>query len=143
MPTFAASDWTSDFAAALEGSAPARTGSVSWVFGPLVLVVDGDEELGFEATAIRIDLHEGTSRGVRSVPVRDAGRSPFVLSGSLARWRSIFGSELSIVDAVLDSRLRYVGDLPTVVRHRDLLDAVAAAGGSVETTWPEPAVAKG
>lgn len=139
MPTFAASDWTSDFAAALDGSADVRTASASWVFGPIVLVVDADPELGTETTAIRLDLHAGTSRGVRTVPPRDASRAPFVLGGSVARWKSIFGSELSIVDAVLDSRLRLAGDLPTIARHRELLDAVAAAGGSVETAWPEPA----
>lgn len=141
MPTFAASDWTSDLATALDGSAAVRTASVSWVFGPLVLVVDADQELGFEATAIRLDLHEGSSRGVRTIPARDASRSPFVFTASLARWRSIFASELSLVDAVLDSRVRLAGDLPTIARHRDLLDAVAAAAGSVDTAWPEPAPA--
>lgn len=141
MPTFATSDWISDFSTALGESADVLTASVSWVFGPLVLLVDGDDELGFQTAAIRVDLHDGASRSVRTIPARDVARAPFVLGGSVERWKSVFASKLSMVDAVLDSRLRLSGDLPTIARHRDLLDAIAAAGGSLDTSWPEPAAA--
>ena len=110
---------------------------MSWVFGPLVLLVDADVEHGLKATAIRIDLHEGAVRGVEVVPGADAGRSPFVLGGSLARWKTVFGGSLALVDAVLDSRVRAAGDLPTLARHRGLLDAIAAAAGEVDTAWQD------
>lgn len=137
MTSFASAAWAEQFASRLQESARVRTESMSWVFGPLALVVDANPELGLDAVAIRIDLHEGSSRGVELVPASDATRVPFALGGSLARWKAVFSGTLSLVDAVLDSRLRATGDLPTLARHRGLLDAVAAAGGEVDTTWQD------
>lgn len=135
--SFASTAWAEQFATRLQESASVRTESMSWVFGPLAFVVDADPEHGLEATAIRIDLHEGASRGVEIVSAAEGSRAPFVLGGSLARWKSIFDGSLTLVDAVLDSRLRATGDLPTLARHRGLLTAVAAAGGEVETAWQD------
>ncbi len=135
--SFASQEWATEFGARLQESARVRTESMSWVFGPLVLLVDADGEHGVDATAIRIDLHEGAVRGVEVVRAADAGRSPFVLGGSLARWKAVFAGSPAFVDAVLDSRLRAAGDLPTLARHRDLLAAIAAAGGEVDTTWQD------
>lgn len=139
--SFASKEWATALGAGLEESARVRTESVTWVFGPLTLVVDADDALGVETTALRLDLHEGSCRDITRSTAADAAAapSPFELRGSLARWKSILGGELSIVDAVLDSRLRATGDLPTLVRHRGLLDAIAETGGAIETEWPEPA----
>lgn len=141
MTTFATSAWAEQFSTRLQDSARVRTESMSWVFGPLLLVVDADAELGVEATAIRVDLHEGSVRGVSAGPAGEAGLAPFRIEGSVQRWQAVFGGTLGLVDAVLDSRLRATGDLPTLARHRELFAAVAAAGAEVETTWPEPATA--
>jgi putative sterol carrier protein len=138
--SFASAAWAEQLASQLQESARVRTESMSWVFGPLVLLVDADAEHGLEATGIRIDLHEGAVRGVEVIPAADAVRAPFVLGGSLARWKTVFGGSLDIVDAVLDSRLRAVGDLPTLARHRDLLASIAAAGGAVDTAWQDEQV---
>jgi len=135
--SFASQEWADSLSAHLQDSAAVRTESMSWVFGPIVLEVDADAEHAFEATALRLDLHEGESRGVNVVGSGVAKVVPFVLGGSLARWRAVFGGQLSLVDAVLDSRLRATGDLPTLARHRGLLDAIASAGGAVETTWQD------
>ena len=135
--SFASAAWAEQLATRLQESASVRTESMSWVFGPIAFVVDADAEHGLEATAVRIDLHEGTSRGAEVISVADAARTPFVLGGSLARWKAIFGGSLALVDAVLDSRLRATGDLPTLARHRGLLTAIAAAGGEVDTAWQD------
>jgi putative sterol carrier protein len=139
--SFASKEWAEALGARLDESARVRTESMSWVFGPLTLVVDADDELGIEATALRLDLHEGSCRGITRSTAAAAAVTPFELRGTPARWKSILAGELSMVDAVLDSRLRAAGDLPTLARHRGLLDAIAEAASAIETEWPEPATA--
>ncbi|MCW2922481.1 MAG: hypothetical protein JWL76_2355 [Thermoleophilia bacterium] len=139
--SFASAAWAEDFAARLQESARVRTESMSWVFGPLALVIDADAEHGVEASGIRLDVHEGAVRSVDVVSVAEAGRAPFALGGTLARWKTVFGGSLALVDAVLDSRVRATGDLPTLARHRELLAAIAAAGGEVATVWQDEAEA--
>lgn len=145
MSSFASKDWADSFGARLQESARVRTDSVTWVHGPLALLVDADEEHGFASTALRLDLHEGSVRSVTAIEPSEAVRCPFVVAGSLARWEAIFGGKLSIVDGILESKLRSRGDLPTLARHRGLLEAIATAGGELDTTWQhaeEPAAAK-
>lgn len=141
---FASPAWTDSLATALQDSAAVRTESISWVHGPLVLVIDGEAEHGLEQAGVRVDLHEGSVRSVDQVAAGDAARSPFVVGGSLAHWKAVFGGTLSIVDGILESKLRVRGDLPTLARHRALLDGIASVGGEVATSWQdeqEPAVA--
>jgi hypothetical protein len=139
--SFASKEWAGALSAGLEESARVRTEAMSWVFGPLTLIVDADDERGVDAAALRLDLHEGSCRGVERSSPGDATISPFELRGTHARWKSIVDGEQSIVDAVIHSRLQVAGDLPTLTRHRGLLDAIAEVGGAIETTWPEPAKA--
>lgn len=135
--TFASKDWAERLSDRLQESARVRTESMSWIYGPLTLVVDADAEAGLEATALQLDLHEGSVRSVAVVEPANAARSPFAIGGSLARWKAALGGGgLSLVDGVLESKLRVRGDLPTLTRHRALLEAIAGAAAEVETTWP-------
>jgi len=143
--TFASQEWADSLAVHLHDSAAVRTESISWVHGPLLLVIDADVEHGVESVGVRIDLHEGSVRSVTLVPAEDARLCPFAVGGSIARWKAVFvDRSLSLVDGVLESRLRLRGDLPTFARHRGLLDAVAVAAAGIETIWQdelEPAAA--
>lgn len=136
--TFASQEWADSLRTQLADAADVRTGSMSWIFGPVLLVVDGDESLGMQETAVRLDLHEGAVRGVAVSAADAATPAPFRIGGSVAHWKSVFDGSLDLVDAVLDSRLRATGDLPTLARHRSLFAAIVTASGSIETTWPEP-----
>ncbi|MCB0878582.1 MAG: hypothetical protein KDC46_06335 [Thermoleophilia bacterium] len=140
--SFASSSWADQLGSALSASPTLRSEAADWVFGPVLLVVDADAEHDVAAAALRLDLNAGECRGVSTVPVEDAARNPFVVEGTLARWKSVFGGELSLVDGILDSKLRLSGDLPTVTRHRAMFDALVAAGGELETTWPQDEVAE-
>jgi hypothetical protein len=145
MSSFASKDWADSLGSRLQESARVRTDSVTWVHGPIALVVDASAEHGFEATALRVELHEGTIRSVSVIEPAAAVRCPFVIGGSLVHWEAVVGGKLSIVDGILESKLRSRGDLPTLVRHRGLLDAMAATAGELDTTWQhleEPAGAK-
>ncbi|MCW2959962.1 MAG: Fis family transcriptional regulator [Thermoleophilia bacterium] len=135
--SFASQEWADTFATHLNDDARVRTDSVTWVFGPILLVVDGDESLGLESTGIRIDLHEGEVRGVTLVDAADAVRNPTALGGSLARWKAVFGGSLSVVDGVREAKIRLRGDLPTLTRHSGLFDGIARAAASVETAWQD------
>lgn len=137
---FASQEWATSFAGLLREDARVRTESMTWVFGPLVLVTDPDAEHGFDGAALRVDLHEGDVRGISLVELDDEQRVPFAIGGSLARWKAMFGGQLAIVDGVLESKLRVRGDLPTLVRHRALLEAITRVGATVETVWQDEAV---
>ena len=134
--TFASQEWADSLAVHLTDDARVRTESVTWVFGPIVLLVDADAEHGLDAAAIRIDLHEGSVRGV-TVAAPDAALAPFAIEGALARWKSVFGGSLDILDGILKAQLRSRGDLPTLNRHRGLFAAIAQAGAAIETTWQD------
>jgi hypothetical protein len=143
--SFASQAWIDQLRDGLDGSATVRTESVTWVFGPLQLVVDADEEHGLARTGIRIDLHEGSVRSVELTDASEEQRVPWAIGGTLARWKDVFSGSSNVVDLVLGSRLRLRGDLPSLARHRALLDAIAAVGGSLETSWQdeqEPASAQ-
>lgn len=135
--TFASQEWADSLAVHLRDDARVRTDAVTWVFGPLLLIADADAEHGFDAAAVRIDLHEGDVRAVTVVDVADEARTPFALGGALARWRSIFAGDINAVDAIVQSKLRARGDLPTLARHRSLLDGIARAGAALETVWQD------
>lgn len=138
--TFASQEWADSLATQLHGDAQVRTESVTWIFGPLVFAIDADPEHGFEAAAIRIDVFEGDVRGIELIPASAAERHPFVVGGSFARWKSIFAGQLAIGDGILQSRLRVRGDLPTLTRHRALLDAITRVAAAVETVWQDDLV---
>lgn len=134
---FASPDWAESLGTALQGSARVRTESMSWIYGPVLLVIDADEEHGVPETVLRLDLHEGTLRSITSVPLAELRRSPFSIGGSFARWKVVFGGSLPVIDAVLQSRLRFRGDLPALVQHRSLFEAIAAAGSELDTAWQD------
>jgi hypothetical protein len=138
--TFASQEWADSFAVHLRDDAQVRTESVTWIFGPLLLQVEPDAELGFEGAVLRLDLFEGDLRSITLVTPAEAERSPFVLTGSFARWKTIFGGQLAIIDAVLQSRLVVRGDLPTLTRHRALLDAITRVAASLDTVWHDEQV---
>ncbi len=134
---FASQSWVEALATALEGSARVRTEAGSWVFGPMLLVIDADGEHGFEQAAIVLDLHDGGVRAVELGSVDSARVTPFVLGGSFAHWKAALGGSTDVVGAVLDSKLRFDGDLPTLMRHRPLLAAIAEAAQGIDTEWQD------
>jgi hypothetical protein len=138
--TFASQEWAASLAGLLREDARVRTESVTWVFGPVLLVVDPDAEHGFDGAALLLDLHEGDLRGISLVELQDEQRMPFAIGGSLARWKAMFGGQLAIIDGILESKLRVRGDLPTLVRHRALLEAITRVGATVATSWQDEAV---
>lgn len=135
--TFASPEWASALAAQLEQDAQVRPDSMTWVFGPIVFVVDADDEHGFDATGILLDLHEGSVRDVSAVEPSRWPRVPFAIGGSLARWRSVLAGELPILEGILQARLRSRGDLPTLQRHGGLLDGIIRAAAALDTSWPD------
>lgn len=144
MPTnFASADWCQQLYSALVNSADLRTQSVTWVHGPLMLIVDEDSEHGFERTQIRLSLHEGTCRSVTlDEEAHHLLATPFTISGSLARWRSMINGEIPVLKAILGSQVRFNGDLPTIARHEHLLDAIMGAARFIDTLWADEQPAK-
>lgn len=135
--TFASQAWVDELGSRLTGDVDVRENGATWVFGPVLLVVDADAEHGVDATGILLDVHAGAVRRASIVDPGSAARVPFVFGGSLARWKSVFGGSLPMVDGVLQGQLRFRGDLPTISRHRALLDGIATAAAGVSTQWQD------
>lgn len=135
--TFASPEWADSLAAHLREDAQLRDDASTWVYGPITLVVDGAEQHGFDAAAMRLDLHAGEVAGVTTTSPSDAQLAPFELVGSLAHWRAVLGGAPTVMDAVLQSKLQVRGDLPTLARHSSLLDGIARSASAIETVWPD------
>lgn len=132
MTNVASPEWTKELAGALQKSDDVRTNAATWTHGPIALVVDADEAKSFSGASVVLELRDG------SVTAAAGDRlTPFGFSGSLDRWQAIFSGSSTMVDAALESKLHVRGDLPTLARHRGLLDAIAQTAGSLTTTWPE------
>lgn len=139
---FTSSAWSDQLLAAARASDALREAGVTWIMGPVLLVIDAAAADGLsERVALRIDMHAGEVRDVRWVDDIDAAgaRTPFVIAGSYQRMRTLLSGELDVVDALLASSLRITGDLPAIARHRALFTALSAAAASIDTAWPEAA----
>lgn len=127
--TFATPEWADSFATSLRGDAALSTDARTWVHGPITLVVDG-------ATALRVDVHQGEVRSVTSGAPGEVALAPFELRGTVERWKSVLGGAPTIYDAVLQSKLQVRGDLPTLARHRGMLEGIVRSAAAVPTSWP-------
>lgn len=134
---FASQDWVDALRTRLQQAGDVGAEAATWVYGPIALAVDADQPHGMEETVVRLDVHEGALRAVEAGGAGAVPPAPFRISAPLARWKAVFGGDISLVDGILESKLRVRGDLPTLARHRALLDAIAAAGGAVDTAWQD------
>lgn len=138
--SFATSDWADALLAAVRTDSAVRVASVTWIHGPLLLIIDADPKEGMaEPAALKLDVHEGEVRDIRCIGEVDIARTPFVIGGSYKRMKELLTGQLDLVDGILASKLRAKGDLPAIFRHRDLFTALAGATAELDTAWPEPA----
>jgi hypothetical protein len=132
MSTVASPEWIAVLAHELKEHAEVRDDARTWTHGPIALIIDADEARSHPGGRVVLEFGNG---------VVDAGvepaLTPFAFSGSLDRWQAIFSGSETMMDAALQSKLHVRGDLPTLQRHRGLLDAVAKTAGGLETVWPE------
>lgn len=132
MSNVASPEWIAELSTALATSAYVRADAGTWTHGPITLTVDADDARSFAGASVVLDPRDGSitaSAGPRL--------TPFGFSGSLDRWNAIFAGSTNMVDAALESKLHVRGDLPSLVRHRGLFDAVAKVAGELTTTWPD------
>jgi hypothetical protein len=135
---FASQEWIDSVWAALRGSHDRLGNAPTWAHGPIALVLQAQPDAGFGADVIlRLDLHEGEPRDLRAGSADQLRLVPTVISAPYARWKRILQGPGSIVDSILQSRLQLRGDLPLVVRHRELFDAIVAAAAGVSTSYPD------
>ena len=116
--------------------------SRTWRHGPLALVMEAAPDQHFPQTvAIRLDVHQGDIRDVRAVILDDLRLVPSQIWASFVRWKQMIASNGDLVDAALQSKVRVVGDLTTIVQHRDLFTAIVRAAEAIETEWQDDAAA--
>lgn len=139
---FASDEWIDDVWAQLRGDEAIRLAGATWAHGPLLLVVRPHPDSNFNETlALRLDLHEGEARDLRRADLDDGQTTPFVIAGTYPRWRKALAGDIDLLDALLEAKLSFKGDLPTLERHRSLIAAVLQAAARVETSYPEDAAA--
>ena len=114
---FASQEWADELLALARRDSLLRSHAETWVHGPVLLVVDSGDDVP-EALGLRLDLHEGEVRELAVVePTAElAARTPFGVAGSLARWKSLVGGEVDLVDAILEAKVRVrISRLPPTV----------------------------
>lgn len=143
LPTmFASTEWIDQLWARLRADECVRTEGATWALGPLLLMIEAEQDKAFASTvALRLDLHEGEARDLRAANVADAARVPFAIAGRYSRWKALVQQPEGgdVIDAILQSRLRVKGDLPALVRHRQLLVAIMACARAVNAEFPDDA----
>lgn len=131
MTLVASPEWTAVLAHELQEHAEVRDDAATWTHGPIALIIDADEARSYPGGRVVLEIHDGAI-GASAEPAL----TPFAFSGSLDRWQAIFSGSETMMDAALQSKLHVRGDLPSLQRHRGLLDAVAKTAGGLETVWP-------
>ena len=132
MSNIASPEWTKQLSSALQSSSDVRAAAATWTHGPIALNVNADEERSFAGATVVLEVRDGSVSAAVGPQL-----TPFSFSGSLDRWQAVFSGTSTMVDAALESKLHVRGDLPSLQRHRGLLDAIASVAGGLTTTWPE------
>lgn len=139
---FASSEWCDQWFSALRTGDDVRRSGAGWAHGPMLLVVEADPEANLASdVAFRLFVHEGELRELSTVDPRSAGPVPFTIRGGYQRWKALTQAGHDVVATVRDGRLAFHGDLPQLGRASDLLSAVLAAAGRIDTSWPDDVAA--
>lgn len=128
--------WAAAFKDAVNADADFRDVARKWS-DPVALVVDATAERA--ATAVQVELHEGTCLGATALPPDDV-TAPFVLAAPLRTWHEIMHGALDPLSAVARGSVKLTrGSLGTLMVHSRTARALLVCARGVDTDWPDVA----
>jgi len=134
--SFPSLEWVEEFKRQINLSDGYKKAGATWTAGPVVLVTSAKPEIGLnEDVGIWLDLHQGVCRDAKIVPVTEAQKAPFCITGDYARWKQVIKKELEPVKGMMQGKLKLKGDLPTIVRYVKASQELVECTTKIETKF--------
>jgi putative sterol carrier protein len=132
---FPSPEWIAEYKIKINSSQYKVTG-VTWDKGPIALVCKANPQIGLPDDAgIWLDLHKGECRDAKLVPLNEAMKAPFCITGDYDRWKQVIRKELEPIKGMMQGKLRLKGDLPTIVRYVEAAKTLVECAGLVPTKF--------
>ncbi len=137
MPlVFPSEEWVVAYKAQIDEKPDYKEGGKNWRSGPLALVINAKPQAGIDVDFnIYLDLHEGQCREAKVCSDEEAAQQPFVIRGEYDRWKLVVRGQLEPVKAMMQGKLKLIGDLPTIVRSIDAAKALVKCVTYVDTVF--------
>jgi len=134
--SFPSLEWVEEFKKQINLSEGYKKAGSTWTAGPVALVTSAKPEIGLnEDVGIWLDLHQGVCRDAKIVPVTEAQKAPFCITGDYARWKQVIKKELEPVKGMMQGKLKLKGDLPTIVRYVKASQELVECTTKIETKF--------
>ena len=133
---FPSEEWIAAYKTQIDEKPDYKEGGKNWRSGPIALVINRKPEAGLnEDFNIYLDLHEGRCNEAKKCTDEEAAAQPFVIRGDYDRWKLVVLEQLEPVKAMMQGKLKLIGDLPTIVRSIDAAKALVKCATYMETTF--------
>ena len=133
---FPTEEWVAEFKKQVDEKPDYKEGGKNWRDGVIVLIINAKPQVGIDADFnIYLDLHEGECREAKVCSDEEAVQQPFVIRGEFERWKLVVLDQLEPVKAMMQGKLKLIGDLPTIVRSIDAAKALVKCATYVETVF--------
>lgn len=134
---FPSAEWVAAYADAINANESYKTAGKDWTFGPVAFVVKAKPEIGIdEDMAMLLDVHQGTCRSAKMVPVSEAEAAPFVVVAEYPQWKTVIKREVDPTKALMQGKLKLTkGNMPTMVRFVNASKALVESTASIDTQF--------
>lgn len=117
---FPSNEWVAAYRDAINANPEYKKAGKDWTHGVVAMVVKAEPSLGIdEDLAMALDVHEGTCRGCKLLPAKEAeATAPFVVVASYAQWKQVIKREIDPTKALMQGKLKLTkGHMPTMVKY--------------------------
>lgn len=134
---FPSPEWVAAYADAINANDEYKRVGKDWTFGVVAMVVKADPALGIlEDQAMLLDVHQGTCRGAKLVPLAEADSAPFVVVAPYAQWKAVIQREIDPTKALMQGKLKLTkGHMPTMVRFVNASKALVESTSRIPTQF--------
>jgi putative sterol carrier protein len=128
---FPSQQWADAYKDAINASEGYRKAAKDWTHGKVAYVVGVDASIGIlEDTAMVMDLHQGSCRGISVVPASETADLPFIVQANYPQWKQVMKREIDPTKALMQGKLKLAkGHMPTMVKFvhasKELVDCTA------------------
>jgi len=134
---FPSAEWVSAYADAINANENYKRVGKDWTFGVVAMCVKAEPSLGIdEDQAMLLDVHQGTCRGAKLVPMSEADSAPFVVVASYPQWKAVIKREVDPTKALMQGKLKLVkGHMPTMVRFVNASKELVESTSRIDTKF--------
>lgn len=128
---FPSAEWVAAYADAINANESYKKTGKDWTFGVVAMVVKADPAVGIaDDLAMLLDVHQGSCRSAKLVPIAEADSAPFVVVASYPQWKAVIKREIDPTKALMQGKLKLTkGHMPTMVRFvnasKDLVESTS------------------